>query len=149
MHIPCCILKAENATLNSDINIRYGSSLFAQRGSKFPSHLTICEILKPSPTYFRSPIFLSPKPTLFAWSGQAGCTHNPAEWRIRESSLRKHLGKKHDVQSRKLMLTSDVQMWVRKALIYFRQHPVILLNNTVVNLNKIKKRSNPVDKCFH
>lgn len=25
---------------------------------------------------------------------------------------------------------------------------VISLNNTVVNLNKIKKKSNPVDKCF-
>lgn len=31
---------------------------------------------------------------------------------------------------------------------YFRENPVISLNNAVVNLNKIKKRSNPVDKCF-
>lgn len=46
------------------------------------------------------------------------------------------------------MLTSDVQIRVQKALVYFRQDPVISLNNTVVNQNKIKKRSNPVDKCF-
>lgn len=40
------ILKEENARLNPNIIIHYSSSLLAQRESKFPSHLTICEILK-------------------------------------------------------------------------------------------------------
>lgn len=145
-------LREENATLNSSIVIWYGSSLLAQRESEFPSRLTICEILKLPQHTSRVRSFCPQSPLSSPEVGrQAAHTalQNEGFSVAPGKQPQKHLGKKYSVQSRKLMLTSDVQMWVGKALIYFRQDPVIFLSNTVVNLNKIKKRSNPVDKCFH
>lgn len=145
----------ESATLNSPVISLLAMVPFSPcptRG-QIPQPFDHLWNLKASATHVTRPGFLSPKPTVCTRSEQAGCTHSPTPHNggfsgAREKWPAKTLRGKYRVQSRKLMLTSDVQIGVGKVLAYFRQNPVISLNNTVVNLNKIKKRSNPVDKCF-
>lgn len=111
--IRICILRKENATLHSHIAIRCDSSLFAQRESKFPSHLTICEILKLLQHTSEVRSFCPQSPLSSPEVGgrlHTQPSRTEGSGQPRESSLRKHLGKKHYVQSRELMSTSDVQM---------------------------------------